>query len=80
MMFLLDHERRINLEKNCPFCGSDELKTFNEDYYNEKMKDAGAVIIKCMNCSCSLWNFPHQEMNYNDALTLAVTKWNRRAS
>ena len=73
-------ERRARLTKVCPFCGSNEIKYLSREFYDEHNSDSGSMEVTCEACDTTVWSFPHQPMNYSDAVRMAVKKWNRRAA
>ena len=75
------HERKARLTRACPFCGSRNIKTTAKWFYVEKYTDTGSIMMECDNCHANNWSQPMiPNLSYNDAMKMAVKKWNRRAS
>ena len=70
-------ERRVEGTARCPFCGGKDHKTVARSFYESQFND-GSAFVECLNCGANLWNFPHKAMTYDEAVSLAVQKWNRR--
>ena len=68
----------MNGFKPCPFCGCEEFRLSDKEFFEEKVAEQGSfcVAVRCKHCFVEM--YVHEESDWSQAIRDLRWKWNRR--